>query len=381
MRGGGGQQQSPNNSADFLWIVAGICIGVALLWYNMHAAILAFLFKVRYVEISVAKFLVESINHLFFFQVASLNSLDMLTEQLSLSDPNVMTFNDFVGFSSKVGVYYLPLIVIVTFAFVVYFLFFHLAGKYSKTFSMKTYRKMGGNFWPYISPVVDGDLGKVDINKGVWAMSLPPFEFMKKYGLSYLAMEENTQVVRVNEGKAYRVFCSQMGGLWAELESLPPYAQCLFAIFAAKGSDGVEEANKLMKQVAASSRAGKLDYSGTRDLLMKYIPDNMAVGRAVGPHAYVLTVMASMLELARTSGVVASSEFLWLKKVDRRMWYMLSSVGRQTPFLEVGGPYAHWLVERRLRRPLKTPVVNEAIKALSFSASLIKYNPEVMGDV
>ena len=56
-----------------------------------------------------------------------------------------------------------------------------------------------------------------------------------------------------------------------------------------------------MTQVANSSRSGKLDYTGTRQLLMKHIPNNIAIGHAVGPHAYIYGVMASMLELARTT--------------------------------------------------------------------------------
>ena len=56
-----------------------------------------------------------------------------------------------------------------------------------------------------------------------------------------------------------------------------------------------------------------------------------------------------MLVAARTDGVLASAEFLWLKPVDRQLWFMLNSIGRRTPFVEVSAPYAHWLVERRLR--------------------------------
>ena len=86
--------------------------------------------------------------------------------------------------------------------------------------------------------------------------------------------------------------------------------------------------------------------------------------------------MASMLELARTDGVLASAEFLWLKPLDRNLWYMLNCVGRQTPFPEISGPFAHWIVEKRLRRPLKVPMVAEAVDALDVALSDIIYNPE-----
>ena len=57
--------------------------------------------------------------------------------------------------------------------------------------------------------------------------------------------------------------------------------------------------------------------------------------------SYALTLMGSMLELARADGVLAVAEFIWLKPVDRRLWYMLGSAGRQTPFVEVSGPSSH----------------------------------------
>ena len=86
--------------------------------------------------------------------------------------------------------------------------------------------------------------------------------------------------------------------------------------------------------------AGKVNFSGTYPLLRKHV-QHKVVGKAVSPHAYVLTAMSSLLEVARATGVLASAEFLWLKRFDRKLWYMLSSVGRQTPFPEVAGPFSH----------------------------------------
>ena len=57
-------------------------------------------------------------------------------------------------------------------------------------------------------------------------------------------------------------------------------------------------------------------------------------------------LIASLLEMARIDGVLASAEFLWLKPVDRRMWYMLNCVGRQTAVAEIAGLFAHWQAEK-----------------------------------
>ena len=100
------------------------------------------------------------------------------------------------------------------------------------------------------------------------------------------------------------------------------------------------------------------------------------VQKVIQSHAYVLTTMASMLEAAREDGVQASADFLWLKPLDRRMWYMLNTVGRQTPFAEVAGPFSHWTAEKEMGRKLLVPMVEEATNALDIALKEIIYRPD-----
>ena len=55
---------------------------------------------------------------------------------------------------------------------------------------------------------------------------------------------------------------------------------------------------------------------------------------------------------------------------------MLNSVGRQVVFSEVAAPFCHYKVEARLRRPLKTPIISEAIDALEESVAEIIYKAD-----
>ena len=86
--------------------------------------------------------------------------------------------------------------------------------------------------------------------------------------------------------------------------------------------------------------------------------------------------MASMLELARTDGVLASAEFLWLKPLDRKLWYMLNSVGRQTAVPEIAGAFAHWTAEKKTKRALRVPMVDEAAKSLEVAMKEIIYEAD-----
>ena len=65
-------------------------------------------------------------------------------------------------------------------------------------------------------------------------------------------------------------------------------------------------------------------------------------------NAYVYSFMATLLEVSRSDGVLASSEFLWLKPLDRRLWYVLNHVGRQTAVVEVAEQFLTGWLEKRL---------------------------------
>ena len=100
------------------------------------------------------------------------------------------------------------------------------------------------------------------------------------------------------------------------------------------------------------------------------------VQQVLSQHAYLLTAMASLLEASRDDGVMPSADFLWLKLVDRRLWYMLNCVGRQTPYVEVGGPFAHWVAEKVTGRRSLAPMIDEAIKGLEIAVKEVKLSPQ-----
>jgi intracellular multiplication protein IcmP len=100
------------------------------------------------------------------------------------------------------------------------------------------------------------------------------------------------------------------------------------------------------------------------------------VQKVIAVHGYIVTAMASLLVASREAGVLSTAEILWLKTTDRRMWYMLNSVGRYTAMGEIAGAFAHWLAEKKLGLPLVVPMVEEAVKGLELALSDILYKPE-----
>ncbi len=306
--------------------------------------------------------------------------------QINQLPSDQVTFTELLDKSRAVGEYLRYPVILILVALALYIYFAHVNLQFKKVYDMKSLVESERINWPQITPVLKLDLVKEDIDKGPWAMALTPMQFAKKYGLlqkekkvvTALTMSAKLRhqvTVEIRKDEAHRVFVLQLGDYWKNLEALPIATKALFAVFAARINRDRNGAQALLLQIADSAQTGKLNFSGVDALLRKHVK-NKLIARTVHSHAYVLTVMASMLTLARNDGVLASADFLWLKPVDRRLWLMLNSVGRQTVFSEVAGPFAHWNVERVMGRPLRSPRVDEAVNGLEAAIKDILYIEE-----
>jgi intracellular multiplication protein IcmP len=152
-------------------------------------------------------------------------------------------------------------------------------------------------------------------------------------------------------------------------------AQALAAVFMARMNRDRKAASMILESLDKSTVTGKPDYTVAAETLKKY-KDTELVQEIVAKHAYVLTVLASLLQASRQDGVVPSAEFLWLKPIDRRLWYMLNCVGRQTPYAEVSGAFAHWRAELAMKRRSLVPMIDEAIRALELAVKEVKLSPK-----
>jgi intracellular multiplication protein IcmP len=214
---------------------------------------------------------------------------------------------------------------------------------------------------------------------------MTPLQFCKKFKLleevrpqrrEGMARKDWDKIeVVLKRGESNKLFAMQLGPLWRGTASLPPYAKALFAAFAARINADSQPAAKLFSQLSASSLNKDLNLEGVDELLKKHEQTKL-VQKIVQSHAYIATVMASMLETSREDGVQASADFLWLKPRDRRLWYTLNTVGRQTPFIEVGGIFAHWVAEKEAGRKLLVPMVEEATNAVELALKEVVYKPD-----
>ncbi|MEC8882705.1 MAG: type IVB secretion system coupling complex protein DotM/IcmP [Pseudomonadota bacterium] len=387
MQGQQGGGQNSSQGIEVVYYVGALFLIMGGLWYYYHAeivtAVLRFQAYQAYLMLFPMSLIAEVASEILPSQVASIveswaSNLASIINQIQTENYTTLSFESFIAYIGAVGIYFAIFTTPIWVAIAVYILKSGVATSFDEKYSMESFRRKEVVNWPSVATVVGTKLLKNPVDEGDYAMSLQPMAFAKKHNLLDVSIVSGKPVAKVNHARAHQQFVTQMGPKWeGNLQNFPPYIIALFAIFAAKANHDTKGAASLLRQIAESSYGlnKNLNFSGSYGLLGKHIKA-MKVARAVSAHAFLLPAMASMLEAARDDGVIATAEFLWLKGQDRRLWYMLNCVGRQVAFAEVSGPFAHWKVEKRLRRPLKTPMLDEAIAALEEGVSEIIYKPD-----
>lgn len=365
-QGGGGGAGGDGN--DMMWIAAFFAGFLVVMWL-IREKWFPIVFKIRLYELQLID-KIYSVDNSLFQDITN-----------AIHYPEHLTRDGFTALLTESGSYYnLPVLV---FLFILAIILYikNPGNKFNNVFNIASFRKVQSQNWPQILPPSNYDLINTDINEGPWASSLTPLNFARKYKLLDVIVNENynpllgelPKVAKLKEKNAEQVFAQQLGEQWMGPENLPIHTQALFAVFAAIANQDRKTGFTLLRQFNEAFRLGKKpNYNGVKEVLNKY-KDTKLVKKVESRHNYVMTVMAAMLELARTDGVLACADFLWLKTIDRKLWYMLHNVGRRAAFPEVAGAVAHWRIEARMQKKLVSPMVHEAVKALKIGIAEIIY--------
>lgn len=371
------QQSGQDNSLDFLWAIALLIGGIILIWYFGKSYISTGVLYVRFYEIIAVNFVLD----LF---TAAMNFIGLSFSQSNLSELGVyirrnlgseINFSDIANISTVIGNYTRYFFTLLTLLCAASLYFWGPTRRFRHIFDTKSLRNAEQINWPQITPVVKLDLVNTKLDDGPWAFALSPMNFCKKSNLLDIEEKGGKYSATLKRGAAYRVLSLQLGSRWVGVDALPMHLKALFAIFAMRINGDKKNAENLLDQLSLSSTDGKLNFNGVEELLRKN-KSSKKVAQIINAHGYVTTVFASMLVGARSLGVIATAEFIWLKPVDRRMWYMLNSVGRATAVAEICGAFAHWLAEKKMGLPLVVPMVEEGVRGLEVALSEIIYKPD-----
>ncbi len=369
------QQQSGDNSLAAVWLCVALFGVIFVVWHVAHAYIVHYLF---FYNIILAKSVI------FFLEGTSLPA-DIVAMQTL--DPNTVTWQQLLYYLDSVGQYLAFPVMLVMLILAIVLYRSDVTMKFRKTYTMGTFRAQEQDNWPAIMPVIKTDLVNTSVNEGPWAMALTPMEFAKKNNLLRksdplldLPQPGLESTANIRRADAKRIFTLQLGPVWEGFDACAPHVKVLAAVFMARINRDQKAAYAILTEIDKTIAEGKPHYAVAMETLKKYEKNDLIL-EITTKHAYLLTVMASLLKAARDDGVVPASEFLWLKTVDRRLWFMLNNMGRQTAFVEVGGPFAHWKAEVAMGRATLVPMIDEAIKALDAAIKEVKLSPKILQEL
>ena len=342
-----GQEKGSDFEGNLLIVGLAVLLAAVIFWLALGRYFSAFMAVLRHYELMVFA---------PFFEGAA-----ELVRRLAALDGNGLEFNETAAMLKKTGNYvrwlYLPPILMM--AVILFRKSFR--GRFARRHTMASLAKQEAALWPEIAPVAGRQLEMVegDITKGPWAVAMTEWEFAAKYRLAKRGGELNRDATR-------EVFAAQLGPLWSGPHALPIHARALFAAFALRIAGKREESLAAFRRMSSTFAAGGLqgmDVSFVEKAIAEH-GEHPLIQRALERHAYVFTVMATLQQIARADGVLASPMYLWLKTVDRRLWYTLNNVGRYAFHVECAGIMAHWLFEKTVGTACPSPMVEKAVDGL-----------------
>lgn len=331
-----------------------------------------------------------------------------INRNLKAADPEDVSIEDIWALATYAGKrlrwVVLPLTLIL--AYLVYFSFGRVE-QFKRKFTMEALLKNNVKLFPEIAPIVNrpNPITEEPLDRGPWRTARTPLQFAlengliidqdrkpvpinKMIGADGLPLADAT-TLRLGKGlfldlpRAEHVFVSQLGDVFNGPDKFKPHQKALAAaLLAYAHSDrtgGIEMLNQLSLSFLETPPKGSkdvftIDLSGAEELLEKYSADHRELNR----HAsYTNCWMSALLEFARGKGVLACSLFIWLRPIDRTLWYALNQCGRRVAWPEAAGVRAHMQAEEEKAHMINTPEVEGAV--LSLEQHLVEAGHLFMG--
>lgn len=351
----GNQAQSNANDQLFMLIAA---VGIPVLfWFMMHD-------KVVHVMFAWWSHLMGALTWL---------SPDMaiMKDRLAKANPAKVTFEQMVDVGMWIGSYTRWVISPALIAAAVYIYRKSPLDNHNKEYNMDSLLKSEVRVWPHVAPVMGLNLIKQDIDGkdgSKWAMGQTEFSFILQHNLWTDGA--------LDLGKAKEVFSKQLGPMLTKLSAMKPERRAICALFLLRLTGDMDNFKKLRGELALFR--SKMTVKPNPATVMAYVDSVLAkhkehpvVLELTQKHAYETTFLTSLFQKAK-KGVFPPNEILWLKPVDRTLWYALHQEGlgkNKVAWVEAAGIRAHWMAEVTVGRAIEQPTVSAAVTGLHLETN------------
>lgn len=289
--------------------------------------------------------------------------------------------------------------------------------------AMYKYAQAQKEIFPYIKPVVnimEKMVKNPNLDDDWYALPSIPLDLFKKWDV-LREIKENTrkrlltvrerQRFRLDKRKTHGILRENIGPTFNGLESLPFDYQCVLAVIVPYlyGQTGESRLRnrRLNDYYEVGAKRSKIQDKAMRKALEKDVSEFVAqykddfqrpyfdsqefedpydpaldtlkgialeddllnkgrdmVKDVLLRHAYVKTVIWGLYFRSWCYGVLSPSEMLWVKYIDRDLWFVISQSGRLSSFTEVSGAWAHYLTEDTYGFRMIMPCVDEGIRGV-----------------
>ena len=240
----------------------------------------------------------------------------------------------------------------------------------------KEWTKSGASFMGYQAQYWKSTLISSKFNRFLNSpgeeQALTPIEWVEKYNVPMTA--ENG----LDETFAADILQRQLGQVWQGIEQAPYQVQAIALLSAlnfvkSKNKDRclnrlteihVEENDPLVQK--------RLSLELVNSFFKKEKKIVAWINKLGNNHYYVNTAAVRIYGKGGPmeewggglSGIMATSEIRWLKKVDRHLWYALNNVGRRKFHLEGAGVVSHYLAEVIVKEPVPEPYMASVVEGI-----------------
>lgn len=393
-------QGGPDNT-DSLLLVFGSAILILFLYFGMSAFYNSNREIVNAILLTVNK--VSLLPCIFFSDHAK-----TLHENIGKLNPSDLSWNNMVQVFGAVGNVVKYYVVIIVGVLIFYInKYFKEIMKFKRNFDINKLLENNVKVFPCVAPIVGRNLLDEDPDSGPWRTARTPIQFTAENKLLFNKQSKEpfskdeilkdglpnvkSQILKDNSnnvfdrGKARQIFISQMGELFKGPENLPDHQKGLAAALLAFGHADKKKGQSLFDQMSLSFIEGGhftqkkffstvsihkehyVDIEGADQIIEKYKDSTELKYYTYNHDMYVTTWFHALLNFAREKGVVSTAQFIWLRPMDRLLFYTLNQVGGRTSFVETAGPWAHFLAEEVAERTIEEPEIDEAVNALETS--------------
>lgn len=377
-----------------LLFVIIISIFCGLIWYFFHVQLLEVSRYLRLVEVAPLMLFSQRAHYCFNFlkdaqiidnAMPTANDLLMSGGCFGIENLRRLPQNEAMEYYTisstsigqlgrMLGLYYRWVILAVCLYFAYYAAFVSNKSKFKTRHNLETFIQTQAKIWPVIHPFIKFNPAKhssrvlgspVPAKLPTFAEALAPEEWLTFHRIPVTGGIPDRERTR-------RAFLRQLGPRWnGNFDELPPYMLCLMAAFALKGVQKRDESDDYLGRIAVCWDA-QTGFRATPEVMAeakKYLKDPAIGGQAlavVNKYAYRTSALLGALKWGRfMGGVLASAQFLWLRGVDRELWYALNNLGRRTFHSEGAGAMAHFMAEDAAGKALPIPRLETAIIALN----------------